>query len=123
MTYDNGSCKVGAAVTGQGGGSGRVFEPADEYKGDFARSFFYMATVYDDLPWCINYMYVQESWPTLQNWALNMLLQWARRDPVSQKEIDRNDAVENARETAIPSLTSPNWLNSSGAHAPMRYSM
>jgi endonuclease I len=107
VTYDNGSCKVGTAVTGQGGGSGRVFEPADEYKGDFARSFFYMATVYDDLPWVVNYMYVQESWPTLQNWAVNMLLQWARQDPVSQKEIDRNDAVENAQGNRNPFVDFP----------------
>ena len=40
-TFDNGVSKVGYAVTGQGGGASRVFEPADEYKGDFARTYFY----------------------------------------------------------------------------------
>ena len=45
-TFDNGVSKVGYAVTGQGGGAAKVFEPADEYKGDFARTYFYMATCY-----------------------------------------------------------------------------
>lgn len=30
------------------GYSGTVFEPVDEYKGDFARSYFYMAAAYND---------------------------------------------------------------------------
>lgn len=105
--YDNGSCKVGGAVTGQGGGSAKVFEPADEYKGDFARSFFYMATVYDDLPWVINYMFQTEAWPTLRPWAVDMLLQWARRDPVSQKEIVRNNEVEKSQGNRNPFIDFP----------------
>ncbi|MDE5876677.1 MAG: endonuclease [Muribaculaceae bacterium] len=106
-TYDNGCTKVGPAMTGYGGGSANVFEPADEYKGDFARSFFYMATVYDDLPWAINYMYAQNTYPTLQPWAYQMLLQWARMDPVSQKEIDRNDAVERSQGNRNPFIDFP----------------
>lgn len=42
--FDNGITTVGFPVAGQGGGAGYVFEPADEYKGDFARTYFYMAT-------------------------------------------------------------------------------
>lgn len=106
-TYDNGCTKVGPAMTGYGGGSANVFEPADEYKGDFARGFFYMATVYDDLPWTINYMYAQNTYPTLQPWAFQMLLQWARMDPVSQKEIDRNDAVELSQGNRNPFIDFP----------------
>lgn len=106
--FDNGSCKVGAAMSGFGGGSANVFEPADEYKGDFARSIFYMATVYDDLPWVINYMFEPGSqWPTLKSWAYDMLLQWARRDPVSQKEIDRNNAVEEQQGNRNPFIDFP----------------
>ena len=56
-TFDNGVSKVGSPMSGQGGGCANVFEPADEYKGDFARSMFYMATVYDDINWVINYMF------------------------------------------------------------------
>lgn len=107
VQFDNGCTKVGGAVTGLGGGSAQVFEPADEYKGDFARSFFYMATVYDDLPWVINYMFQTEAWPTLRPWAYEMLLQWARTDKVSQKEIDRNNAVENQQGNRNPFIDFP----------------
>lgn len=106
--FDNGVTKVGPAQTGYGGGSGNVFEPADEYKGDFARAAFYMATVYDDLPWCVNYMYMADSpWPTLKDWAVSMLLQWARMDPVSQKEITRNDEVEKSQGNRNPFVDFP----------------
>lgn len=106
-TFNNGVSKVGPAQTGYGGGSGNVFEPADEYKGDFALSFFYMAMVYDDLPWVVNYMYRQNSWPTLQPWAYEMLLQWSRADKVSQKEIDRNDEVEKSQGNRNPFVDFP----------------
>ncbi|HBC21708.1 MAG TPA: ribonuclease, partial [Porphyromonadaceae bacterium] len=85
-TFDNGVSKIGPARTGMGGGSGNVFEPDDRYKGDFARAIFYMATVYDDLPWAINYMFQSNSYPTLRAWAVDMLLQWSRMDPVDEKE-------------------------------------
>lgn len=105
--YDNGVTKVGPAATGYGGGSGMVFEPADEYKGDFARAIFYMATVYDDINWVVNYMFRQISYPTLQPWAYEMLLNWARQDTVSQKEIDRNDAVEQYQGNRNPFVDFP----------------
>lgn len=105
--FDNGLSKVGTAMTGFGGGSEQVFEPGDEYKGDFARSFFYMATVYDDLPWKYTYIFYTNQWPTLRNWAKDMLLDWARRDPVSQKEIDRNDAVEKCQGNRNPFVDFP----------------
>lgn len=40
VSFDNGICKVGYPVNGQGGGAQKVFEPDDEYKGDFARTYF-----------------------------------------------------------------------------------
>lgn len=106
-SYDNGVTKVGTPKSGMGGGAGTVFEPADEYKGDFARSCFYMATVYDDLPWVTKYMYQQEEWPTLKPWAVEMLLDWARRDPVSEKEIRRNDAAEKEQLNRNPFVDFP----------------
>lgn len=106
-TFNNGVSKVGAAKVGMGGGSGKVFEPADEYKGDFARSFFYMATVYDQLPWVVTYMFETSSYPTLKPWAISMLLQWAREDKVSQKEILRNDAVEQSQGNRNPFIDFP----------------
>ncbi len=107
-TFDNGLTKVGPPVNGYGGSAPMAFEPGDEYKGDFARSIFYMATVYDDLPWVYGWMFMANSpWPTLRDWAYNMLLQWARQDPVSQKEIDRNNAVERAQGNRNPFIDFP----------------
>lgn len=105
--FDNGCSKVGNPRSGQGGGSPQVFEPDDEYKGDFARTIFYMATVYDDLPWAYTYMFNTNTWPTLRSWAYSMLLQWARTDKVSQKEIDRNNAVENQQGNRNPFIDFP----------------
>ena len=109
-TFDNGSGKVGPPKAGQGGSSARVFEPADEYKGDFARGIFYMACVYDDLPWVTSYsynMFQQNSWPTLKTWAYETLLAWHRADPVSQKEIDRNNAVQSQQGNRNPFIDFP----------------
>lgn len=107
--FDNGVTRVGLPVPGYGGGSGAVFEPADEYKGDFARGFFYMATVYDDISWAAQYdwMFTRSAYPTLQPWAYEMLLQWGRLDPVSQKEILRNDAVEISQGNRNPFVDFP----------------
>lgn len=106
-SFDNGVSKVGFPKSGYGGGASHVFEPADEYKGDFARAIFYMATVYDDLPWTYTYMFVRNSYPSLLPWAYNMLLQWARLDPVSQKEIDRNDYVDQFQGNRNPFIDFP----------------
>lgn len=106
--FDNGVTKVGAPKQGFGGGSPMVFEPGDEYKGDFARAIFYMATVYDDLTWVYDYMFVNNSYPSLLPWAVNMLLDWSRKDPVSQKEIDRNNVVEQYQGNRNPFIDFPN---------------
>ncbi len=106
-TFDNGVTKIGAPKSGYGGGASTVFEPADDYKGDFARAIFYMATVYDDLNWAYDYMFTDNTYPTLVPWAYNMLLQWSRQDPVSQKEIDRNDYVEQYQGNRNPFVDFP----------------
>lgn len=105
--FNNGVTKVGEAQNGYGGGCAFVFEPADDYKGDFARAFFYMATVYDDINWVVNYMFEKESYPTLNTWSVNMLLDWTRHDPVSQKEIDRNNIVEQYQGNRNPFVDFP----------------
>jgi endonuclease I len=106
-TFDNGCTKVGIPAAGYGGTSGYVFEPADEYKGDFARAYFYVFTVYNDLNWTSNSMGVKNDWPTLKPWAYEMLLQWSRQDPVSQKEITRNDAAERQQGNRNPFIDFP----------------
>ena len=68
-----------------------------------------MATVYDDLPWSTRYgyMFASNPWPTLKSWAYTMLLRWAAEDPVSQKEILRNDAVEKSQGNRNPFVDFP----------------
>jgi len=118
-TFDNGVTTVGAPATGQGGGAALVFEPDDEYKGDFARTYFYMATCYQDMRWKYLYMVDNNTYPTLNSWSRDLLLKWNREDPVSQKEIDRNEAVytfQNNRNPFIdfPELAEYIWGNRKG---------
>ena len=93
----NGFSKWGKCVTP--GYSGTVFEPNDEYKGDFARTYFYFATRYKGvatsgqgaLVFTYTYTYIT-------GWQLDMLRRWHKKDPVSPKELDRNEAVYDSRQ-------------------------
>ncbi len=106
-SFNNGCTKVGTPKTGQGGGSSTVFEPDDEYKGDFARTYFYMATCYQDYTWKYTYMVTNSSWQTLNQWSINLLLKWAREDPVSDKEVARNEAVYKIQNNRNPFIDNP----------------
>ena len=106
-SFNNGVTKVGTPVAGQGGGDGTVFEPGDVYKGDFARTYFYMATCYQDYNWKYTYMVNNSSWQTLNTWAIDMLLKWSRNDPVSDKETNRNDAVYRVQNNRNPFIDLP----------------
>ena len=88
-TSMNGS-KLGNCVST--GYTGTVFEPIDEYKGDFARSYFYMETRYygEDSGWPGSPM---TSGSQLLPWAQTLMMLWNLMDPVSQKEINRNDSI------------------------------
>lgn len=101
-----GFSKLGkSAVSGY---SGTVFEPADEYKGDFARTYFYMATRYESqvAGWSSD-MLSGDAYPAFTGWALEMLLKWHRQDPVSEKEIDRNNAVYGIQHNRNPYIDYP----------------
>ena len=86
-----------------------VFEPNDEYKGDFARTYFYMATCYEDKisGWETGHMLNGTSYPAFSAWALQMLLKWAAQDPVSEKEINRNNAVYGIQHNRNPFIDYP----------------
>ena len=84
-------------------GKARVFEPNDEYKGDLARAYFYMATCYESYKngsgkerspknWKSD-MLTSDVYPFFTDWALKMLLRWSAQDPVSEKEINRNEGI------------------------------
>jgi endonuclease I len=90
------------------GFSGTAFEPRDEYKGDLARNFFYMAT---------RYYGEDSSWPggpmsdgaELLDWAVDMLLVWHQQDPVSSKEISRNETVFGIQDNRNPFIDHPEY--------------
>ena len=91
FTSSNGS-KLGPSKTP--GYTGTVFEPIDEYKGDFARAIMYMSVRYytEDNNWASSDMTTKSE---IKPWAIQMLMRWNEQDPVSQKEIDRNNAIYN----------------------------
>ena len=102
-TSGNGS-KVGTCS--YPGYSGQVFEPIDEFKGDLARSYFYMSVCYKEK----NLGQTSESMfegSQLKLWAMRMLLEWHYADPVSQKEIDRNNAVYAIQHNRNPFIDCP----------------
>lgn len=105
-TSNGGFSKLGPSSTP--GYNGIVFEPADEYKGDFARTYFYMATCYENqiAKWS-SPMLAGNAYPAYTDWAVTMLLRWAEEDPVSQKEIDRNNEVYKLQKNRNPFIDYP----------------
>jgi len=83
------------------GYTGIVFEPINEYKGDFARAYLYLATRYMDVlsDWVTTYnsydskYIISTTGGNYLQWYINLLLLWNNSDPVSQKEIDRNNNI------------------------------
>ncbi len=111
-TKDNGLCKVGKAI--YRGYRGNVFEPADEYKGDFARSYFYVATAYQNYQYkwkkSAENMMEANTYPTLKPWAIRILLKWHRQDPVSDKERQRTDKVFSIQHNRNPFIDYPELI-------------
>lgn len=104
---DNGLLLVGTPAEGQGGGSTSVFEPADEYKGDFARAYFYVFSAYSDLAWDEKYAYVYGTDGKLQQWVVDLLLEWNRIDPVDSNELNRNDEIYKLQNNRNPFIDYP----------------
>ena len=101
-------------------GQARVFEPNDEYKGDLARVYFYMATCYEayksgggkdrspkDWDKGDKTMLDGTIFPFFKEWALKMLLRWAQQDPISEKEIKRNEAIFGIQKNRNPFVDYP----------------
>ena len=98
FTSTNGS-KVGpCSFTGY---TGVVFEPINDYKGDFARAYLYAATRYKDemKSWAISYSSTEFKYifdtatNNYKQWFIDMMILWNSSDPVSTKEINRNNAI------------------------------
>ena len=83
--------RVGSSTFTGASVSGKVFEPDDEYKGDFARTYFYMATRYATN--CTSWGNHFGSNSGLTAYSVALFLKWHREDPVSEKELIRNEAI------------------------------
>lgn len=100
---------------------GFAFTVVNEYKGDFARAYFYVATAYHDMEWDNDYSkYVtNDSYLTFTPYLMDILLQWHRIDPVSEKEINRLDAISSIQHNRNPFIEYPElveyiWGNKQG---------
>ena len=93
------------------GYTGTVFEPNDIYKGDFARTYFYMVTCYEEkLPDWVNKgnANITINSSGLVTWQLEMLMKWSKNDPVSaDKETPRNNAVYSIQGNRNPFIDYP----------------
>jgi endonuclease I len=107
-TSTNGSKKGACSFPGY---TGTVFEPVDAYKGDFARNYFYMATRYMNsfASWETNVTHVIDG-NNFTAWTINLLIKWHELDPVSTKEIDRNNAAHDIQGNRNPYIDHPEYV-------------
>lgn len=107
-TSQNGS-KLGPN-TYSGAPSGTAFEPIDSFKGDIARSYFYITTRYlGDSAFFNDWEMAAKS--TLKPWAIQMLLEWHHKDPVSAKEKSRNEAAYVFQNNRNPFIDEPRFAD------------
>lgn len=107
----------------------RVYEPIDEFKGDIARMLLYFAVRYEGkLP---SFNYSTNINPALDRSAfdgtaerafdpayISMLIQWHIQDPVSQREINRNNSIYSIQKNRNPFIDHPEWVNSIWVQTP-----
>jgi len=113
ISNTNGVSKIG--MNGFSYYLGRVFEPADEFKGDFARSYLYMSVAYEKFgdaahQYWQSPMINNNTYPVWQKWAIDLLLKWHRNDPVSEKERVRQEAVFQIQGNRNPFIDYPNLV-------------
>ena len=116
--YVEGVAGTGTSDTSTGI-SGSVFEPADCYKGDLARNYFYFITTYYH-----NNVYQAESGQTFSSTtkdtdklfgftqaSRNLFLKWHHDDPVSQKEVNRCEGVFKHQKNRNPFIDHPEMVD------------
>lgn len=118
QTFLNGSKIGSSSVAGiTGDAANKVFEPVDSFKGDVARSFLYFITRYqDNIPgWSSNTIANQafdnSTFPSATIPYLKLMLKWHHLDPVSQKEIDRNNGAYSFQGNRNPYIDHPEYVD------------
>jgi len=108
QTFTNGT-KIGNNVYA-GAPTGNCFEPIDSFKGDLARTYFYISTCYrNDSAVFSNWEMANQV--TLTPWTVQMLLEWHHMDPVSAKEIARNNAAYAVQGNRNPFIDHPEYAD------------
>lgn len=113
FTSLNGSL-VGLSVTP--GYTLTVFEPIDEFKGDIARMLLYVAVRYENFmpyfqfdnnrsPFQYNYE------KAIKDWMLPLLMTWHNDDPVSPRELYRNNKIYELQGNRNPFIDHPEWVS------------
>ena len=131
---------AGVYVEGSIKMSTNVMEPVDEYKGDIARSYFGTMVKWAG-EWAFNKAeegkeifdatidvdthYGPENNYGLTPYGVAMLLKWHRQDPVSQKEVDRNNGIQFTQGNRNPFIDYPYlveylWGEKSGQEVDMK---
>jgi len=103
--------KLGQSTTA--GYTGLVFEPIDEFKGDIARMYFYFATRYENT--VANYSYPMFNGTSNKVFTpafLSVLIAWHNQDPVSPREIARNNAIYARQNNRNPYIDHPEYVAS-----------
>lgn len=107
----------------------RVYEPIAEFRGDIARMLLYFAVRYEDKLPSFNYTtnvnpemdrspFDGTAERAFEPGYITMLLQWHQQDPVSQREIDRNNAVFAIQNNRNPFVDNPQWINAIWVQTP-----
>ena len=112
----NGNTIAGNDGTSISCSADKVFEPRDEYKGDFARGYFGAM-----IRWAGDHQtfsdgnggkifskgYTESSLYGLTKYGVALLMKWHRQDPVSKKEVDRNNGIQQTQGNRNPFIDYP----------------
>ncbi|KEY19923.1 endonuclease [Kaistella antarctica] len=128
-TFTN-SSKISKNATPNSGYTGRVYEPIAEFRGDIARSLLYYVVRYEGKLNSFNFYNgtspANDTSPldgseekAFENWYVELLLKWHNEDPVSQREIDRNNMVYTIQKNRNPFIDRPEWVNAIWLQGPL----
>lgn len=125
-TYQYNGCKLGSPAsvstdrqtllgTSATCSASPVFEPKDEYKGDFARGYMGMIAKYSNTSYSITSGAGASTFEAfkstthfgLTKYGMVLLMKWHRQDPVSRKEIDRNNGIQATQGNRNPFIDYP----------------
>ena len=115
ITITNGNTIAGNEGTSISCSANKVFEPRDEYKGDFARGYFgamirwagdHQSFTDGDGGKIFSSSYAAGSFG-LTKYGVALLMKWHRQDPVSQKEVDRNNGIQQTQGNRNPFIDYP----------------